>query len=135
MGFHCLFEKQISRMAFKYSDPAKVDGYLIAGLEIQREIKRRHRVFIPLTELHDIVMVYYRKNRSQYQQEANIVRKLLKKEQKPVIRFFSLELMNGVIQTDSEIRQLISKKVQTYSPPYDNYYEKVDPYYQQILFG
>ena len=128
-------------MAFKFSDPSKVDGYLIAGLEVQRDIIYRHHVFIPLTDLHDIVMVFYGKNRSYYQQEAKDITMRIIKEKRPAVRYMTSKYFQWGIQHDSEVEQLISRKVkdylkaekvQVYLKPSD--YE-VDEYCHEILYG
>ena len=106
--------------AITFRDSAKVSGYLIAGLELQRVILYRHNVVIPLKELHHIVRVYFSHNRDHYKRLEKDIKRQLDKED-IVQHRACMSYLSGDIAQDDQVERLISRKVKDYKEKLDDF--------------
>ena len=91
-----------------FEDLDKVNGYLLAGLELQRAIRFSYQVFFKLSDMHSMTLKLFSNNKSYYKKEANVIKRIMTNSKKPYSYTPDMEtLTSWIFDNNLEVRNMI----------------------------
>ena len=102
-----------TQYSIRFEDSDRVNGYLIAGLELQRAITYWYNVFFKLSDMHAITHKLFLNNKSYYKKEANVIKRNMTNSKKPYTYTPDMEtLTTWIFDNNPKVQNMIEDEIE-----------------------